>query len=175
MPNKKEDATFDGLLARYQKSCVSFIYPFLLGGLVLCFRLDSDAFTYSLTLGVESTFSQFIKANPPFGNEVYSTVFSIIFAVLLIGGAILLSLQAAKARFWALIVAASFYLADTIYTAMLIIPSYSYSIPTIAYGFSLGIHLIFLSLFAFSFVSYGKLWRLQDRLNKKTNNANNGN
>jgi hypothetical protein len=159
--------SFDALLASYQKwSLVSF-YPALLTMMVSFFGLSGSKFVYIFSCGFLTSLSGYFSANPLNGNTTYGNLVCIGVSFIFLVLSFFLAQDAAKAKFWSLIVSLSLYLADTVYLALLIIPSFPGALSPLYYGLSLGVHAIFLTLYALVFLSYGKLWRFQNEINKK--------
>jgi hypothetical protein len=161
MNEKKQAESFDSLLIKYQKWSLVFIYPAVLSLVSLFVGIFATNFSYSLCFGSISTLALYLKANPLGGNVASSNVFLVVVGLLVTAIFVFLSLRAAKAKFYAPIVASVLYLADTIYTSLLVIPNIAGQLEIASYVTMLLIHIAFLTLFSFVFVSYAKLYRFQ--------------
>jgi hypothetical protein len=165
--SKAPKGSFDDLLASYQKwSLVSF-YPALLTMMVSFFGLSGSKFVYIFSCGFLTSLSGYFASNPLNGSATYSNLVCIGVSFLFLVLSFFLSQAAAKAKFSALVMACVLYILDTVYLGLLIIPSFPGALSPLYYGLSLGVHAIFLTLYALVFLSYGKLWRFQNEINQK--------
>lgn len=159
--------SFDALLASYQKwSLVSF-YPAIMSLVAVFFALSGNSFVYMFSLGGFSSLSVYFSAYPFGNNNLYGSIITVGSCFLFVIISFFLSQGAAKAKFPCLVAAFAIYLADTIYSCFLIIPGYPGGLSPLYYGLTIGVHAIFLILYALVFLSYGKLWRFQNEINKK--------
>jgi hypothetical protein len=151
-------------LVRYQKLALFIFYPSLIGFMSAIVGAFASSYDYALAFAFERTIMVYCRDYPLTGNSAVSLLIGVLASVLICALYGFLTYQAVKAKFWALIVGISLYFVDTVYGSLLIISSLPFAMEPLTYFTGLFVHLAFLALYAYLLVRYGKLKRLERKL-----------
>ncbi|MFA6619959.1 MAG: hypothetical protein WCS90_02380 [Bacilli bacterium] len=149
---------FEERLRRYQRLTLTLFYPPLLSLFACCSGYFYSSYGYFFSYA----FERFLMLNYVEMNRgVYSFAYFIplLVAVLLLGLFLIFTLYAAKGKFWALIAGSTLYLADAIYSFVLISPQVPFAMEWPVYLLQGLIHLAFIVLYGFAIANYAKLDR----------------
>lgn len=151
----------DKALIFYQKwafSCV--LYPFM-SFIASILGFAQPGYSHSLSFGVSHVINDALLPNPINGNQALTIAIIVGINLIISGTMIFLAIMSTKAKLPYLVAYGALLLSDFIFSICYFVPGQE-----IAYGFSLGIHGIFLIFFAISVVAYAKLYRLFKRKQK---------
>lgn len=149
---------FERQLQKYQKLTLTLFYPPLLSIFACCSGYFFSNYEYFFSYAFERFLMEnYVEMNR--GVYSFSYFIPLLVAILLLGLFLFLTLNAAKGKFWALIVGSTLYLADAIYGFLLIIPGIPFQASWPVYLLQSLIHLAFLVLYGFAIANYAKLVR----------------
>jgi hypothetical protein len=151
-------------LVRYQKLALFIFYPALIGMMSAIVGAFTSTYDYALAFALERTIMIHCRDYPLTGNSAVSLLIGVLASALVSAVYGFLTYQAVKAKFWALIVGISLYFADAVYGSLLVISSLPFAMGLLTYFTSLFVHLAFLALYAYLLVRFGKLKRLERKL-----------
>lgn len=152
-------------LIRYQKAALFLLYPSIISFFGVVMGSFSNSYGYYLTLASSRFTTLYFRNNPVAGNQVLSLSIACVISLLIAFLFVFLTLKATKAKLYALVIATSLYLIDSVYGALEIIPSVGiYPMTGLEYGINLALHVAFLALYVYLFYRYAKLLRLEKEL-----------
>jgi hypothetical protein len=150
--------SFEERLRRYQRLTLTLFYPPLLSLFACCSGYFYSNYGYFFSYAFERFLMlNYVEMNR--GAYSFAYFLPLIIAVLLLGLFLLFTLYAAKGKFWAFIAGSSLYLADAIYSFVLIAPQVPFAMDWPVYLLQSLIHLAFLVLYGFAIANYAKLVR----------------
>ena len=160
MSGLKKEKSVDSELRSYQKATLFLFYPYLLSFMSSFIGFYNTQYDYPLALGAVRLISCFFRDNPVDGNAALSVFFLIVINLAVSGIGLLFSLKAAKGKLWALVAASALYLADFVYSALLINQNLLYPVGNITYIILMAVHAIWCLSYIYLFYKYAKLTRL---------------